>query len=58
MYGIRYSFPEYLCTILVAGGVSAFALAKVNILSFYKLYVELYFLVKLLILIPFYLIVS
>uniref|UniRef100_A0A251RNJ9 Putative UDP-galactose transporter 3 n=2 Tax=Helianthus annuus TaxID=4232 RepID=A0A251RNJ9_HELAN len=28
VYGIRYTLPEYLCTLLVAGGVSAFALAK------------------------------
>ncbi|KAD3642228.1 hypothetical protein E3N88_31452 [Mikania micrantha] len=28
VYGIRYTFPEYICTLLVAGGVSAFALAK------------------------------
>ncbi|KAF9624396.1 hypothetical protein IFM89_011321 [Coptis chinensis] len=28
VYGIKYTFPEYLCTFLVAGGVSAFALAK------------------------------
>lgn len=31
VYGIRYTFPEYLCTILVAGGVSSFALSKVSI---------------------------
>ena len=30
VYGIRYSFQEYLCSLLVAGGVSIFALAKVN----------------------------
>lgn len=29
VYGIRYSLPEYLCTFLVAGGVSMFALLKV-----------------------------
>lgn len=27
--GIKYTFPEYLCTFLVAGGVSTFALLKV-----------------------------
>lgn len=31
VYGIRYTFPEYFCTFLVAGGVSAFALMKVGI---------------------------
>ena len=30
VYGIRYTLPEYLCTFLVAGGVSMFALLKVN----------------------------
>jgi len=30
VYGIRYSFPEYVCTFLVAGGVSTFALLKVR----------------------------
>ena len=29
VYGIRYTFPEYVCTLLVAGGVSVFALSKV-----------------------------
>ena len=33
VYGIRYTVPEYLCTFLVAGGVSTFALLKVMILS-------------------------
>ncbi|CAI9092692.1 OLC1v1028009C1 [Oldenlandia corymbosa var. corymbosa] len=28
VYGIRYTFPEYVCTLLVAGGVSIFALSK------------------------------
>ncbi|KAK7839506.1 udp-galactose/udp-glucose transporter 3 [Quercus suber] len=28
VYGIRYTVPEYLCTFLVAGGVSTFALLK------------------------------
>ncbi|KAJ9554451.1 hypothetical protein OSB04_018496 [Centaurea solstitialis] len=37
VYGIRYSFPEYLCTILVAGGVSAFALAKTSSKTISKL---------------------
>lgn len=31
VYGIRYSYQEYLCSLLVAGGVSIFALAKVKI---------------------------
>lgn len=30
VYGIKYTFPEYVCTFLVAGGVSAFALLKVR----------------------------
>lgn len=30
VYGIRYTFPEYVCTLLVAGGVSMFALLKVR----------------------------
>jgi len=30
VYGIRYTLPEYLCTFLVAGGVSMFALLKVG----------------------------
>lgn len=29
VYGIRYTVPEYVCTLLVAGGVSMFALLKV-----------------------------
>ena len=29
VYGIRYTFPEYICTFLVAGGVAVFALLKV-----------------------------
>ncbi|XP_024545589.1 UDP-galactose/UDP-glucose transporter 3 [Selaginella moellendorffii] len=28
LYGVRYTIPEYLCTFLVAGGVSIFALFK------------------------------
>ncbi|KAJ6814244.1 UDP-galactose/UDP-glucose transporter 3-like [Iris pallida] len=30
VYGIKYTIPEYICTFLVAGGVSAFALAKTS----------------------------
>lgn len=30
VYGIRYTVPEYVCTLLVAGGVSMFALLKVT----------------------------
>ncbi|EFJ14223.1 hypothetical protein SELMODRAFT_120711 [Selaginella moellendorffii] len=30
LYGVRYTIPEYLCTFLVAGGVSIFALFKVG----------------------------
>ncbi|KAG5521165.1 hypothetical protein RHGRI_033649 [Rhododendron griersonianum] len=30
VYGIRYSIPEYVCSLLVAGGVSVFALSKVS----------------------------
>lgn len=33
LYGIRYTLPEYICTLLVAGGVSSFALMKVKGLS-------------------------
>jgi uncharacterized membrane-anchored protein len=29
VYSVRYTIPEYLCTFLVAGGVSVFALFKV-----------------------------
>jgi len=32
VYGIKYTFPEYVCTFLVAGGVSAFALSKVRLI--------------------------
>ncbi|KAG6553245.1 hypothetical protein Mapa_004979 [Marchantia paleacea] len=28
VYGVRYTIPEYLCTLLVAGGVATFALFK------------------------------
>lgn len=31
VYGIRYTIPEYICSFLVAGGVSTFALLKVHI---------------------------
>lgn len=31
LYGVKYTFPEYICTFLVAGGVSSFALLKVKI---------------------------
>ncbi|KAF8378421.1 hypothetical protein HHK36_029760 [Tetracentron sinense] len=37
VYGIKYTFPEYLCTILVAGGVSAFALLKTSSKTISKL---------------------
>lgn len=30
VYGIKYTIPEYICTFLVAGGVSSFALLKVR----------------------------
>ncbi|KAI7999345.1 UDP-galactose/UDP-glucose transporter 3 [Camellia lanceoleosa] len=33
VYRIRYTFPEYVCTLLVAGGVSMFALTKILFLS-------------------------
>lgn len=36
VYGIRYTFPEYLCSFLVAGGVSTFALLKVMIIPMLK----------------------
>lgn len=31
LYGVKYTIPEYICSFLVAGGVSAFALSKVRI---------------------------
>lgn len=34
VYGVRYTLQEYLCTLLVAGGVSIFALGKVSFCSF------------------------
>lgn len=37
VYGIKYSFPQYICTFLVAGGVSAFALAKTSSKTISKL---------------------
>uniref|UniRef100_A0A2P2L0D2 UDP-galactose transporter n=2 Tax=Rhizophora mucronata TaxID=61149 RepID=A0A2P2L0D2_RHIMU len=37
VYGIRYTFPEYICTFLVAGGVSAFALTKTSSKTISKL---------------------
>ncbi|CAH2037743.1 unnamed protein product [Thlaspi arvense] len=37
VYGIRYSLPEYLCTFLVAGGVSMFALLKTSSKTISKL---------------------
>jgi hypothetical protein len=40
VYGVRYTIPEYLCTFLVAGGVSVFALFKVimaNLFIFHQL---------------------
>ncbi|KAG0485025.1 hypothetical protein HPP92_009104 [Vanilla planifolia] len=37
VYGIKYSLPEYICTFLVAGGVSAFALAKTSSKTISKL---------------------
>ncbi|KAF7828080.1 UDP-galactose/UDP-glucose transporter 3 [Senna tora] len=37
VYGIRYTFPEYLCSSLVAGGVSTFALLKTSSKTINKL---------------------
>ncbi|CAG7867024.1 unnamed protein product, partial [Brassica rapa] len=37
VYGIRYTLPEYLCTFLVAGGVSMFALLKTSSKTISKL---------------------
>ncbi|KAL5992162.1 UDP-galactose/UDP-glucose transporter 3 [Asimina triloba] len=37
IYGIKYTFPEYVCTFLVAGGVSAFALMKTSSKTISKL---------------------
>lgn len=36
VYGIRYSIPEYVCSLLVAGGVSVFALSKVSTETVYS----------------------
>ncbi|XAR56029.1 hypothetical protein NMG60_11036312 [Bertholletia excelsa] len=37
VYGIRYTLPEYVCTFLVAGGVSMFALSKTSSKTISKL---------------------
>ncbi|KAJ8457953.1 hypothetical protein OPV22_030879 [Ensete ventricosum] len=37
VYGIKYSIPEYICTFLVAGGVSSFALLKTSSKTISKL---------------------
>ncbi|XP_071707302.1 UDP-galactose/UDP-glucose transporter 3-like [Rutidosis leptorrhynchoides] len=37
VYGIKYTFQEYLCSLLVAGGVSIFALAKTSSKTINKL---------------------
>ncbi|KAK6159998.1 hypothetical protein DH2020_003379 [Rehmannia glutinosa] len=37
VYGIRYTLPEYVCTLLVAGGVSTFALSKTSSKTISKL---------------------
>ncbi|PKA57194.1 UDP-galactose/UDP-glucose transporter 3 [Apostasia shenzhenica] len=37
VYGIKYTLPEYVCTFLVAGGVSAFALSKTSSKTILKL---------------------
>ncbi|CAN6216446.1 unnamed protein product [Urochloa humidicola] len=37
LYGVKYTFPEYLCTFLVAGGVSSFALLKTSSKTIKKL---------------------
>ncbi|XP_010925319.1 UDP-galactose/UDP-glucose transporter 3 isoform X1 [Elaeis guineensis] len=37
VYGIKYTIPEYICTFLVAGGVSAFALSKTSSKTMNKL---------------------
>ena len=42
VYGIRYTFPEYICTFLVAGGVAVFALLKVCKLSHPKALITAY----------------
>ncbi|KAH6815715.1 UDP-galactose transporter 3 [Perilla frutescens var. frutescens] len=37
VYGIKYTVPEYVCTFLVAGGVSSFALSKTSSKTISKL---------------------
>ncbi|XP_020596111.1 UDP-galactose/UDP-glucose transporter 3-like [Phalaenopsis equestris] len=37
VYGIKYTLPEYICTSLVAGGISAFALSKTSSKTISKL---------------------
>ncbi|KAL0909752.1 hypothetical protein M5K25_020649 [Dendrobium thyrsiflorum] len=37
VYGIKYTLPEYICTFLIAGGVSAFALSKTSSKTISKL---------------------
>ncbi|KAF3655690.1 UDP-galactose/UDP-glucose transporter 3 [Capsicum annuum] len=37
VYGIRYTIPEYVCSLLVAGGVSLFALSKTSSKTISKL---------------------
>jgi len=37
LYGVKYTLPEYLCTFLVAGGVSSFALLKTSSKTIKKL---------------------
>ncbi|XP_010044716.1 UDP-galactose/UDP-glucose transporter 3 isoform X1 [Eucalyptus grandis] len=37
VYGIRYTIPEYICSFLVAGGVSTFALLKTSSKTISKL---------------------
>ncbi|CAK9137101.1 unnamed protein product [Ilex paraguariensis] len=37
VYGVRYTLPEYVCTLLVAGGVSVFALSKTSSKTISKL---------------------
>jgi UDP-galactose transporter B1 len=37
LYGVKYTFPEYICTFLVAGGVSSFALLKTSSKTIKKL---------------------
>uniref|UniRef100_A0A6V7QR38 UDP-galactose/UDP-glucose transporter 3 n=1 Tax=Ananas comosus var. bracteatus TaxID=296719 RepID=A0A6V7QR38_ANACO len=37
LYGVKYTIPEYICSFLVAGGVSAFALSKTSSKTIRKL---------------------